>query len=126
MGYMDGVKQKANSQWAAGHLRALSVKDRLAACPPFLQAIIRDATDKLGVETVWIFGSRAREDARPLSDYDIAFLFPTGHASAWARFTGDWVEKAQTLLPVDLVNFSSIDDDLQKRILKEGIVIYER
>jgi predicted nucleotidyltransferase len=74
---------------------------------------------------VWLFGSRARGDAREKSDYDLAFEFPESMQSNWSKFSVTVAEDARTLHHIDLVNFKRASVELQKNITTERIIIYE-
>lgn len=43
---------------------------------PSLARLVRLARSRLGARQVWLFGSRARGDARPDSDWDVLLLLP--------------------------------------------------
>ncbi len=77
------------------------------------------------VERIYLFGSRARGDAAPRADLDIAVTCPTASREQWLRIW-DQVERADTLLFVDLVRLEAASADLRARILSEGKIIYER
>ncbi len=77
------------------------------------------------VERIYLFGSRARGDAAPRADLDIAVTCPTASREQWLRIW-DQVERADTLLFVDLVRLEEASADLRARILSEGKIIYER
>ncbi len=77
------------------------------------------------VRRVILFGSRARDDARPRSDVDLAVEAPGASAGEWLRLT-DIIEDADTLLSIDLVRLEEAPEDLHKRILAEGRTLYER
>ena len=68
-----------------------------------------------------LFGSRARGEWNDRSDIDIAVV-PEGGM----RFHPSIVEdRIRTLLKIDVLDFRSLNDDLQKEIAENGIVIYE-
>ena len=77
------------------------------------------------VERIHLFGSRARGDAAPRADLDIAVTCPTASRKQWLRIW-DLVEHADTLLFVDLVRLEAASAELKARILREGKIIYER
>lgn len=91
-----------------------------------LQYIVEQAKIHLEVDTIILFGSRARGDFNTRSDYDLAFNFPQYFRKNWALFRENIREHAPTLHSVDLV---LMDDHLEPRlrasIEKEGIVIYD-
>lgn len=111
--------------WSAIELKHFTVSNRLKQCPPFLQKIIKKAIDNLSVRQVWIYGSRARNDHREKSDFDLSFLIPKIKQKNWTLFYIEVLEEADTLHALDLVNFLEISKKLQDRILKEGVLLYE-
>jgi uncharacterized protein len=76
------------------------------------------------VERVWLFGSRARGEPFERSDIDLAIEAPGMDWSDWLKITLDFEEEA--LLLIDLVRLEEAPAHLQKQILDEGIVVYER
>lgn len=76
-----------------------------------------------GVEKIWLFGSRARGNARARSDIDLAItLSPSleNPDKAWLSVL-DVIEHADTLLHIDCVNFNEIvSPELYQSITTEG------
>jgi predicted nucleotidyltransferase len=80
-----------------------------------------------GIARVVLFGSRARGDARPRSDYDFAIHAGGLSHADWSRWCLDTAESAPTLCAVDLVLASGpISEDLRRAIETEGVTVYER
>ena len=77
------------------------------------------------VDRVILFGSRARGDADPRSDIDLAINCPRATAKDWLDIL-DAVEDAETLLFIDLIRLEETPADLRNRIEAEGRVIYDR
>lgn len=77
-----------------------------------------------GVEKIWLFGSRARGDARARSDIDLAIaLLPTleNPDKTWLSVL-NVIEHADTLLHIDCVNFNEIvSPQLRQSIATDGI-----
>lgn len=46
------------------------------ATPDEIGALVRRVADTLGTEEIWLFGSRARADNRPDSDWDLLAVLP--------------------------------------------------
>ena len=93
--------------------------------PLSIQRLIDLAKDKLEPKKIILFGSRARGDHRPHSDFDLAFVGVTDR-NAWNRFTISIQEDPITLQSVDLVLFEELNDDYKKNIEREGFTLYEQ
>lgn len=77
------------------------------------------------VERVRLFGSRARGDASPGADVDLAVDAPRLTRAAWVRLRAD-ADDADTLHPFDLVWTSEAPPALRARIDAEGVTLHER
>jgi predicted nucleotidyltransferase len=87
---------------------------------------IRKTAAKYHITKILLFGSRARGDHSPVSDYDLAVFGPGLSALAKAEFSLD-VEEIATLKKIDLVFMDeTAADDLMRNIVTEGKVIYEQ
>ena len=86
---------------------------------------IKEISLQYKVEKIVLFGSRARGDCSPVSDYDIAIF--ENHLSAFdkARLR-DEVDEIETLKKIDIIfvqeNFT---DELMESIKRDGVIIYE-
>lgn len=91
-----------------------------------IRAFFRDYPDT--VVCVYLFGSTARGQARPDSDVDIAVLFETDPPSTLAdsgvRLAGELERHLGR--PVDLVVLNRTLVDLVHRVLRDGIVVFDR
>jgi len=73
-------------------------------------------------EKIVLYGSRARKENGSVSDFDIAVFGKVNLSKIM-----DCLENAETLLKIDLVAFDEITDEkFKKKILEEGIILYER
>ncbi len=73
-----------------------------------------------GVRSVLIFGSRARGDAKPGSDFDLAVRAPGMTDAEFARLWAD-VESLELIFKIDLLHFDRLPEGgLKNRILSEG------
>lgn len=88
-----------------------------------LQSVVREASRDLDLRRVYLFGSRARGDARMDSDIDLAFEHGSS-PSTWADFVNEMREQAPTLLDLDLVDMAEVSPELRSRILAEGRLLY--
>lgn len=95
----------------------------LPGMPDFLRAIISKARNKLDLERIVIFGSRARGDHTAQSDYDLCFYLRSQRG--WADFVIDVQDNAATLCGLDLVNFNEVDPELATEIARNGVCLYE-
>lgn len=90
-----------------------------------IQALLETLQASPEVRRVILFGSRARGDASPRSDIDLAVDAPAMPRRTWLRLL-DAVDDAPTLLPIELVHFQSATPRLRQRIEDEGRILYER
>ncbi len=72
-------------------------------------------------ERIYLFGSRATDEAKPTSDLDIAFDDPECKALGRIR---EEVERLDTLLKIDVINLSRVEDRFRHRVLSTGKVLY--
>ena len=91
-----------------------------------LKKVIRPVAVKYGVEAVYLFGSRARGDYRPDSDYD--FYIKKGKIRGYFALGGFFEEmKDAVKADIDLVSLEEeeLDEYLKEAIKKDGILLYE-
>jgi uncharacterized protein len=93
---------------------------------PVLDRIVQMAIIHLHPQRVILFGSRARGDAEPCSDFDIAVSASGIREEDWTRFVLEVQENLETLSPVDLIWVEQASERLSRRIQQEGVVLYER
>lgn len=77
------------------------------------------------IERIYLFGSRARGDAGPRSDIDLAIACPQAGPIIWADIR-EAIDVADTLLKIDTVRLEEAAPELVKRIMAEGRLLYER
>ena len=88
-----------------------------------VREIVSAAKRALVLKRAILFGSRARADARPDSDIDIAFDHESSDAE-WAAFVNEMHDAAPTLLSLDLVDLARAEPRLRAAILREGRVLH--
>jgi predicted nucleotidyltransferase len=75
----------------------------------------------------WVFGSRARGDASPGSDLDVAVLYrddpPRTLEGLHLELADDLAEAMG--LPVDLVVMNRAPADLAHRVLRDGVLLFD-
>ena len=74
-------------------------------------------------ERVILFGSRARGDADPRSDIDVAVASSSMTREEWLRVLGS-LEGVETLLPIQAVRLEEAPEGLRRRIDSEGVQLY--
>lgn len=86
---------------------------------------IQNISTNFAIEKVVLFGSRARGDAMPTSDIDLA-VYPSPEFKNRGYFTSS-IDDLNTLLKIDLVFINDqTEPKLVENIRKDGVVIYER
>ena len=90
--------------------------------PSTLGALSRLAHATPGLELLMLFGSRARTDAQPRSDWDLAYLAEAGFDIA--ALLGAVVEAVGSDR-VDLVDLRRASGLLRYRAARDGQVVYE-
>jgi predicted nucleotidyltransferase len=74
---------------------------------------------------LWLFGSRARNQAAQGADYDFALEGPTLASGERWRIT-EALEQLPTLRQFDVVWLDAASETLREEVSKEGICLYER
>jgi uncharacterized protein len=86
---------------------------------------IREIAMKYKIDKLVLFGSRARGDHSPVSDYDIAIYAKNLSVLDRANFRAD-IDEIETLKKIDIVFvYDSATDDLMKNIKRDGVILYE-
>lgn len=75
------------------------------------------------IDTIYLFGSRAREDAGKRSDIDLAIECPRASLQQWHAMLAV-IDEAETLLKFDVVRLEEAGDQLRQCIFSEGVKIY--
>jgi len=89
-----------------------------------LKKIVAPIAEKRGVDKVYLFGSRARGDNRPDSDYD--FLVHSGSLSGWG-FGGLYYDLEEALgTKIDIV-FDEIPDGTRfmQEVMNDEVLLYD-
>jgi len=79
------------------------------------------------IDTIYLFGSRARQDNKDTSDYDFACVVDLNTSvQMFANWCFDIKENNPLLYTLDLIRLDQVDPGLAKAIKEEGIIIYEK
>ena len=74
---------------------------------------------------VLLFGSRARGEGRPTSDFDLAFE-GVEEPKAWQEFRLDQIYEPVCLFPLDLVRLETAPPELQEEIRRDAVEVWRR
>jgi len=78
------------------------------------------------VESIYLYGSRARGDNRPRSDIDLAIGAPQASWRDWLKVE-DIIENADTLLEIDCIHLEQVkDQQFLKNIMKDKLTLFKR
>ena len=90
-----------------------------------IASVVAPVARRHGVERVYLFGSRARGDNRPDSDYD--FLIFKGEVSTLWKFSGLWLDLEDALhSSVDVITEGCPDEELLEEARKDAVLLYEQ
>lgn len=93
---------------------------------PVIRFVTETAHAFPSVRRVFLFGSRAKGDGTERSDYDFAFEIEPGHEDGWGELCARLREGNPRLNALDLARMDQIGKEFKKRILKEGVVVYDK
>ena len=87
--------------------------------------VIRPIAEEYGILRVYLFGSRARGDNRPDSDYDFCVLVPPG--MGLFKMSGFFHKLKDALeMEVDIVSENTLnDDDFSRGVINDRKLLYE-
>jgi predicted nucleotidyltransferase len=90
---------------------------------------LRACLERRGSSVVcaYLYGSVARDEARPTSDVDVAALFRETPPSTLDGMAFDLAGEIERVVgrPVDLVVLDRASPDLVHRVLRDGILVHE-
>ena len=82
---------------------------RLSEDEPRLPGLVSACKSELQASEVWLFGSRARGDARPESDWDILVVIPDDAPAAVEAMRSLWEIRRASGMVADLLTVRSDD-----------------
>lgn len=89
-------------------------KEYVLSLPETLNDVLDKIKNRIKPQKIYLYGSRARGDFGKKSDIDIAVE------------TDKSIENIDLIGLFDIVNLNKVGSDLREKILKEGILLYER
>lgn len=113
------------------------MRTQLLNPPPDLQEAVGILVQLAQPDRVFLFGSQARGDARPDSDFDLLIVQPEAaavHRSRWQELRRLRAALRSLPLAKDLLRFRPAEFDYWRdslnhvvgRAVREGVVLYER
>jgi predicted nucleotidyltransferase len=86
---------------------------------------LKDLQSLSFVETLYLYGSRARGEHAERSDIDLAVLCPGASEEGWDKVL-QIIENADTLLKIDCVRLDTLKEDnpLKSNILNDGKILF--
>ena len=90
-----------------------------------LKGLFHNARNCLTGHRVVLFGSRARGEARPRSDFDVGVIGDTSLPLEDFYALEDLIDSLPTLYRIDWVDLARVDEKFRRSALSEIEVIYE-
>ena len=88
-----------------------------------VRALVAPIAERYGVDRMYLFGSRARGDNRPDSDYD--FLVSCGKIHGLWKFIGFWTALEEAFsTSVDVITDDTVDRELLAEARKDALLVY--
>ena len=99
-----------------------------------LRALLESLVDRWSPLQIWLFGSRARGHAVPLSDWDLLVVVPDSTPDRDRDYDAVWEARRGSGIPVDLVVFTkaefvedqNVTNTLPYEVTVAGVLLYER
>ncbi len=90
-----------------------------------VQEALQAEADRLQSFRVLLFGSRARGEAQPRSDYDLGILGAVPMPLVDFYALAERLEQLPTLLRLDWVDLQRADPEFRQRALQDSLVIWD-
>jgi nucleotidyltransferase substrate binding protein (TIGR01987 family) len=91
------------------------------------QKFFQELTQFSFIDSIWLYGSRARGDFTERSDIDIAIICPSASQGDWRKIL-EIIENADTLLKIDCIRFDLLKDQsvLKRNIEKDRKLLFQK
>lgn len=89
------------------------------------ETIIKITTTYLPKATIYLFGSRARQDNSPEADIDIALDIGSTIDPFVLSSIKELIDESTIPFSVDVVDIHTVSQKLKNNILKDGIIWYQ-
>jgi predicted nucleotidyltransferase len=98
--------------------------------PPSADEILADATNIIASHLpdarIFLFGSRAKGDARETSDFDIAVDAGSKISLGVIARIKDEIDELRTLKSIDIIDLNRVNPKFKTIIRESGVNIYDR
>jgi uncharacterized protein len=112
----DGAPPNSDAELSVASMRSF---------PMSVQRVLSDLVSSKPIDALVLFGSRAMGDNDIRSDFDIAVSAPSLQRREFSMIRVE-VAEAPTLYWISLVHLELTPLRLRERILRQGVLIYER
>jgi type I restriction enzyme S subunit len=99
--------------------------DRIALAPEHVRAVRRILKAWAPSREVWVFGSRARDSAKPHSDLDLAIQGDEPLAADARAGLVDAFEESDLPFRVDVVEWATLSEDFRAVVARDHAVLQE-
>ena len=119
----------------AGHgIRIEGLRRRQGASLEAVQPLVRRLVGRYAPVSIWLFGSRARGDARPDSDWHIMVVVPDDAPEGDLDLGEAWRVRSGTGIAADIVPVRhgefmedlAVPDALPYEVAMDGVLLHER
>ena len=100
--------------------------ERLESIGEIEHSFIEQLSMNINVVRIILFGSRSRDDYEKYSDVDLAVECPNMSKFEWMKLKEFVTYDLNIFIRISLVPFHSNPAEIKERILKSGIVLYEK
>jgi len=93
--------------------------------PDSIKNAVKFVVTELNPDQLVLFGSRARGDHRPDSDFDFVVVGCRSTAN-WSKVSVALAEEPLTLYKIDLLRFEELSAEYKAEVEREGVRVYDK